>query len=408
VIEIDGEKFESQNLNEVIEWLDKGGKFVKSWKTDTPALHAEAVQHLLIKYGNCPKDSFIGTKHMFQTMKHFSKLPGVKELKDCYDGVPCVIALTGPSLTKQIPHLKKIWQNVCLIAPDVSLSILESHGIYPHYACAVERGEETTECMKGYHSRTSAVIAPVVPPSFYREYGGEIIIAYRAFDHLKWLPFDKGWLNSTGIVGNMCFHLAEYMGCSEIIIIGGDHAFNEKQTHADGMQFGEEQAPARQGLCKVAGYYGEEVLSSYIYKYAKECLEGQIANSKAKVFNSTEGGALIEGAWHKEFNTFNFSIPFQKKELSDYKAENIKWYKFISQNLESLQQLIDKAELVSQGKGRLGDILLVNPKLFQVLVAHVAQSYMIIQQMEPNGEKFVAMMLRDTMRRIRDELELVR
>ena len=296
MITVGTESCESSDLNVIIPWLLDKARFTKNVTTDNLDLYREAMVHILKSHGNDPKDAFNGVVNMFRTMRQVAKLPGVNKLTDAYKGKSCVIALTGPSLTKQIPHLKKIWRNTCLIAPDVSLSILESHGIYPHYVLALERGEETATCLQGKHQST-CIIAPLVPRSFYEKYDGPIMIAYRDLHHFFWLPFQKGILRSRGIVGNMCFDFATYAGFSEIYLIGADHAFAGGQTHATGMQFGEDQKPSRANPCYVEGYYGGEVESAYIYKYAREVLEIQVQGHN--VYNCTEGGARIKGVVNK-------------------------------------------------------------------------------------------------------------
>ena len=59
-----------------------------------------------------------------------------------------IVVSTGPSLTKQIPLLKKIKDHVTIISVDASFPILEKHGIKPDFATVLERVPETANFFK--------------------------------------------------------------------------------------------------------------------------------------------------------------------------------------------------------------------------------------------------------------------
>ncbi|EJD5867819.1 motility associated factor glycosyltransferase family protein, partial [Campylobacter jejuni] len=56
-----------------------------------------------------------------------------------------IIVSTGPSLTKQLPLLKKYANKATIFCADSSYPILAKHGIKPDYVCMLERKAITAE-----------------------------------------------------------------------------------------------------------------------------------------------------------------------------------------------------------------------------------------------------------------------
>jgi len=411
VIQIGNDTFDGTDFHECLQWLETDAKYVKWLQavTDTPELLEGCIKHLLLRYGNSPRDSFIGMQNMLRTVETIRTTPGINLLKDSFKGRPCIIALTGPSLSKQLPLLKK--QRCLIIAPDVSASILEANGISEHFVCAVERGECTTEEVRGKH-KAHLVVMPVVPQSTYDEYDGSVLIAYKKIDHFGMLPWDRGVLVNPGIVGNMCFALATYLGCSPIVLIGADHAFAGKQIHSDGIRNQEEAAKPMADTrlwFKVKGYYGDEVETAEPYYSASLAIAAEAKNHV--VWNCTEGGAYIENCINKPFSDVLFTEKgdiwwkIQKKlnkfkpgqrELFDANRVRAIW---------GIKWIIASCEDGLQGKADIKDVIFADPQAFQILVMHVIQSFHVSFMMNMGEKGFWFIAVRDCCRRILDELE---
>lgn len=410
MIQIKQDTFEGNDFQECLQWLEQDGRYIH-WltaETDTPELLEDCMKHLLYRYGNDPKDSFVGLENMLKTMDEIRTTPGINLLKDAFVGKPAILALTGPSLTKQLPHLKQ--QKGLIIAPDVSVPILESNGIQPHFMCALERGECTTECTKGKH-KAYFIVAPVVPNSTYAEYDGPKLIAYRKIDHFKYLPFDRGTLDNPGIVGNMCYALAKYLGCSPIIIIGGDHAFEGRKTHADGMADAELMenihADATKRV-KVEGYYGGEVETAEPYLSAMRQISFDA--KETETWNCTEGGAYIDNCIHKPFSevqTDGVNWFWQiEKRLKKFNPDT--WDELLRRRdiaVRSLQDIIKVCNDGIEGKATIYDVMTCQPMVMQILVMHVVQSFHLAWMMKPGDTQYWFFAMRDSCRRILDAVE---
>jgi hypothetical protein len=345
---------------------------------------------------------------MFRTVEQIRTTPGINLLKDSFKDKPCIIALTGPSLAKQLPLLKE--QKCLIIAPDVSVSILERNGIQPHFTCAIERGECTTEETRGKH-KAYLIVMPVVPQSTYDEYDGPKLIAYKKIDHFGYLPWERGVLTNPGIVGNMCFSLAIHLGCSPIVLVGADHAFVGRQTHSEGMREGTEMAYLQDTRMrvKVPGYYGGEVETAEPFLSA-----GRNIGAEAKghvVWNCTEGGANIENCLNKPLSEVKFDekyncwwiiekalkafVPGDKEILEAHRLRGLQGIDRIIQACnEGLEELVT-----------IKGVMLRDSSAFQILLMHVIQSFHVAFMMRPGDTKFWFMAVRDCARRIREELE---
>jgi hypothetical protein len=381
--------------------------------TDTPSLLESCIKHLLVRFGNSPKDSFIGLQNMLRTVEQIRTTPGVNLLKDSFKGKPCVIALTGPSLNKQLPLLKK--QRCLIIAPDVSASILEANGINAHFVCAVERGECTTEEVRGKH-KAHLVLMPVVPKSTYDEYDGPKIVAFKKIDHFGLIPWDRGLLHNPGIVGNMCFSLATYLGCSPIVLIGADHSFAGAQIHANGMKNQEEAAVQMRDeriRVKIPGYYGAD--EEHRVETAEPYLSALMSISDEArhhvVWNCTEGGANIPNCTNKPFSEVLFQEKgdiwwaIQKKLNKFVPGEKELLYANKARAIWGISKIINACNDGLNGKATLEDVCLADPPAFQILVMHIIQSFHVPFMMKPGDTGFWFLAVRDCCRRIKDELE---
>jgi hypothetical protein len=399
--------------HEIIDWLNtvSNGQYrfisALSAKTDDEEALVRCLKACLGHYGNDPQDSFDGLKHMFQSLETIRTTPGINLLKDAFKDKPVVIALTGPSLNKQLPLLKE-WQGL-IICPDVSRKILQAERIEPHFICVLERYDLTTKAMTG-DGNGYYVIMPVVKPAAYKAYGGPKLIAYRTIAHFDWLPFDRGKLESYGIVGNMCFSMAEHLGCNPIIIIGGDHAFTGGRTHAKGMEFGDQGhlIPTRM-MCK--GYYGGKVETEQTYWSALQELSRQIKNSGKTVYNCTEGGAYMDEAIHEPFKMVGrHNAPVDAFQiiadcLKDFTPDKVSWRALKRDSARRLQNIMNTCKKGLQGKATPQDVLNCEPEIFFRLVMHVIQPFHLTWCMKPDRVDVWFFVVRDCVRRIKKLVE---
>ncbi len=388
-------------------------------------------------YGNDPKDSLIGVENMLLNIKTIVNNPGIILLKDKFINKPAIVVSSGPSLNENIHLLKGLEDRAVIIAADSALRALLKNGIKPHFVTALERTKSILRLFQGFNEEDVKDVylaaCPVIDPVIYEEYPGPSVIVYRNFDHFKWLNIDKGILEIKQSSGNMSFKIAEYLGCSPIILIGQDLAYGaDGMTHANGtnLEYDEDlqkRIKAR-GLMKVRGNVEKEVITSKMWYNFLKGYESDLAEYKGICINSTEGGAYIIGTeviplsqsidkYVRE--TYN-PLSIIKKHFFTKKEDYIEEYKntkiLIKNTIKDLQYMIDECktgiELINNSNEFLGSYLdsdksyqeankdkvielfsqIIEPKkkivsknrTFQMFLMHIIQSYNIKFEIDLN------------------------
>ncbi|HEG2627219.1 TPA: motility associated factor glycosyltransferase family protein, partial [Campylobacter coli] len=101
----------------------------------------------IISHGNDPLDALQGIEQFVYNLPQMITHPSYKELLSKRKGISdtAIIVSTGPSLTKQLPLLKKYASKATIFCADSSYPILAKHGIKPDYVLSLERIPLTSE-----------------------------------------------------------------------------------------------------------------------------------------------------------------------------------------------------------------------------------------------------------------------
>lgn len=261
------------------------------------------------------KDSLTGIKQSFENIPLLETLPGVSRLEGMFKDVPAVIVATGPSLNRSLEDLKKIKDRALIFAADASLKILLENGITPHFVATIERDNETKLFFENIsYSNASPqahlIAFPVVPRKSIEAYSGPKWMIYRNYGYLFFFETQvkKGVISSSASVAHMCLRLADYMGCSEVALIGQDLAYDPDTlaSHAKGIAYAgwdepkteqevlEQLAKQNEGtLVMVPGNLRPQVPTSGTYfSFLKE-YSWEVGQLRIAVTNCTDGGAKI-------------------------------------------------------------------------------------------------------------------
>lgn len=309
----------------------------------------KSVSYMMDYFGNDPHDSLIGFDNIMDNIGEIVKNPGINLLFNKFKGKPAVIVSTGPSLNKNKHLLKGLQDKAFIICPDASLKILLEMGVKPHLVTALERTELTTSLIAGFTKEEVEDVyyaaTPVVLPKAYELYPGPRLIVYRKFDHFKWIGIDRGICEIKHSAGNMAFKLAEVMACDPIILIGQDLAYSrDGKTHAAGAVLGENQVKSDKDNFEVMGNDGQPIMTNSTWNLFRQGFEIDIADSKSRCINSTEGGAFIEGttvmSFEKAIELYIaeefYPVKLIKEQLAEFSNHNTK------HDVDTLIKIIDK------------------------------------------------------------------
>ncbi|EOJ1722909.1 motility associated factor glycosyltransferase family protein [Campylobacter jejuni] len=293
---------------------------------------AENFKNSIVSHGNDPLDALQGIEQFVYNLPQMITHPSYKELLSKRKGISdtAIIVSTGPSLTKQLPLLKKYASKATIFCADSSYPILAKHGIKPDYVCMLERDEIVAECFnndfKDFDKDIIFLVASLVHKktiSYLEKNQRKYILIIKGQPFARYLELDDyGYINGGMSVSHMAYELAENLGNKNIILIGQDLAYaKDGQTHSQGfihanLHNGDYERDLDKFSTTAYGGNGK-VQSSEIWTLFRQIFENFIAFSKSKTYNCTEGGARIESAIEKPF-----------KELCEDLLENKKDKKF--------------------------------------------------------------------------------
>ncbi|EKL4692306.1 motility associated factor glycosyltransferase family protein, partial [Campylobacter jejuni] len=276
-------------------------------------LNMQTIKNHNLMHGNDPKDAMQGIEQFVYNLPQMITHPSYKELLSKRKGISdtAIIVSTGPSLTKQLPLLKKYANKATIFCADSSYPILAKHGIKPDYVCMLERTEITAEFFNHdfgeFDKDILFVCAGVVHPKAIEYLKGRnrkylITPRYLYFPiYIKLKYFD--FLYNTPSVAHMSYFLSVLLNHKNIIFIGQDLAYAENgNSHPDDYQNSANYESQMYKHILTEAYGGKKEIKTHeVWIFFKQILEAMIIKYHITTYNCTEGGARIEGTIEKPF-----------------------------------------------------------------------------------------------------------
>ncbi|SHH67407.1 motility associated factor glycosyltransferase family protein [Desulfosporosinus lacus] len=262
-----------------------------------------AIKHKYFNIGNSIHDSLIGLVNNLKNIKWMSENADVAKLKGAFSEVPAFVVSAGPSLDKNMRHLKEAQGKGIIIAVDTIAKKLLENGISPDFICTVERGEIVWEYFyekQEYPSNLYLISSLVTDPRIVEMFKHRAVLPMRSSVREYFWLSEKLGLSSDHFMGMgaSCAHLAAgfafHVGASPIIMVGQDLAYGEKGTHATGTIYEKKPIIEKDEKLFVQGYYEGNVKTSNIWLEFKAIFESMFKMNRTLIINATEGGARIE------------------------------------------------------------------------------------------------------------------
>ncbi|HIF9607151.1 TPA: motility associated factor glycosyltransferase family protein, partial [Campylobacter jejuni] len=326
---------------------------------------AETFKNIILRNGNDPLDALQGIEQFVYNLPQMITHPSYKELlskrKDISD--TAIIVSTGPSLTKQLPLLKKYANKATIFCADSSYPILAKHGIKPDYVCMLERTEITAEFFNHdfgeFDKDIIFVCAGVVHPKAIEYLKGrnlvitQKVLAFPYYINLKDFSYAAVGLS----VAHTLSYLATYLNHKNIIFIGQDLAYAENgNSHPDDYQNSATYESQMYEHILTTAYGGNGKVETHsIWLLFKNWFENEMIPNTRKMdittYNCTEGGARIEGTIEKPFlwaceNLLDKDLnkPFEKLEPLSLNKQNeflLKAYYKVYQSIKHCRDFND-------------------------------------------------------------------
>ncbi|EMF4986350.1 motility associated factor glycosyltransferase family protein, partial [Campylobacter coli] len=260
---------------------------------------AENFKNSIVSYGNDPLDALQGIEQFVYNLPQMITHPSYKELLSKRKGISdtAIIVSTGPSLTKQLPLLKKYASKATIFCADSSYPILAKHGIKPDYVLSLERIPLTSEFFNNdfgeFDKDILFVLKSYVHPhttKYLQKNNRNFMLVSTYASFINYLKLDDfGYFNMGFSVANMNFLLAIHLKHKNIVLIGQDLAYAK-----DGLSHTKDYS----NLDKHEGHfqrdknkyttqaYGDngKVESSFVWTLFRHNFEQDVANAKKNYY----------------------------------------------------------------------------------------------------------------------------
>nr|EAL0730717.1 motility associated factor glycosyltransferase family protein [Campylobacter jejuni] len=329
---------------------------------------AENFKNIILRNGNDPLDALQGIEQFVYNLPSMITHPSYKELLSKRKGISdtAIIVSTGPSLTKQLPLLKKYASKATIFCADSSYPILAKQGIKPDYVCMLERIELTAEFFNHdfgeFDKDIVFVCAGVVHPKAI-EYlkGRNLVITQKVLALPYYINLKDFSYAAVGLsVAHTLSYLATYLSHKNIIFIGQDLAYAENgNSHPDDYQNSATYESQTYEHILTEAYGGNGKVETHsIWLLFKNWFENEMIPNTRKMgittYNCTEGGARIEGTIEKPFlwaceNLLHKDLnkPFEKLEPLSLNKQNEFLLKAYYKVYQSIKHCRDFSKILS-------------------------------------------------------------
>ncbi|MGR6727128.1 motility associated factor glycosyltransferase family protein [Campylobacter jejuni] len=329
---------------------------------------AENFKNSIVSYGNDPLDALQGIEQFVYNLPQMITHPSYKELLSKRKGISdtAIIVSTGPSLTKQLPLLKKYASKATIFCADSSYPILAKHGIKPDYVLSLERIPLTSEFFNNdfgeFDKDIVFVCAGVVHPKTIEYLKNKtFIITQKILAFPYYINLKNFCYAAVGFsVAHMAYEFATHLSHKNIIFIGQDLAYAEDGfSHTkdySNLDKHEGHFQRDKGKFQCLAYGGDgKAESSEVWTMFRFFLQDTISrNIISTTYNCTEGGARIEGTIEKPFlwaceNLLDKDLnkPFEKLEPLSLNKQNEFLLKAYYKVYQSIKHCRDFSKILS-------------------------------------------------------------
>ena len=290
------------------------------FREDFDKLWAAVRERIVLKLselGNSAEDTLLGLRQIALVSPWLAFGSSLSAIGTKYKGRPFIWVASGPSLDKNFKLLKEVNDRAVIICADSALKKLLGEGIIPHMVVALERGlnvhhmfEENRIKYPDYVKDILLIVQAVCVTDVVAKWPGpKVVVGKIEIPVDQWLIGNiiGGDLLLSGLsVAHMALQLSEALGASEVALIGQDLAYgDDMSSHANSTVSdwvrNLEKSRAGKDAIMIPGALGGEVRTTQIWLSFLRIIERYMVNFSCRLYDCTEGGALISGAEIKTF-----------------------------------------------------------------------------------------------------------
>ncbi len=302
------------------------GEVDKEKKKELTTVLSDTIRSKNFNVATYAKFSLVWAKNFISNFPEMIKNNILPDLT-CDGYTNAIIVGAGPSLEKNINTLKK-YQGKCLIVAVLhALPALHNHDIDPDFVVHIDcdplpKFYKLTKPKNGKKIKNLILDSRV--PEEYFKFPAENIYTY-PFSPMYTLEISKllGIKNKDYAAPNVsifALRLCEQLGIKNVTLVGNDLSFGKETFYAKGCEWEDSINVYKLADILVDGYYGGQVRTSadfkmYISQFTLVGKQLRKRNKRYNLYNSTEGGANIEGWRNIPLKTF-----LEKYSNNNYKS----------------------------------------------------------------------------------------
>lgn len=250
---------------------------------------------------------------LIENFKHNLLLqdPGIQVWKNKFKSQPMILVSAGPSLDKQLPLLKKIYEEKLFIIGAVGTAVkpLLKAGIEPHFFSIIDPNPATLGQLENIELPTTPLfyLSSVYFETVALHKGPKHIVYQQGFSLAEEQAKKIGepLIQTGGSVATALLDMMVYFGGKTIALIGQDLAYTDGKTHARAAHA--QRSIDKRGTMRYTLDYcrKEQVPTAQNLLLYKKWLENYAEKHPSlTLLNCTEGGAYIENWKHISFEDF--------------------------------------------------------------------------------------------------------
>lgn len=262
-------------------------------------------------------ESYMLPRNILKNLPLILKSRATAALKNMFQGTPGFIVSAGPSLDKNLLHLKKLGNRGIIIAVDTALKPLLKRGIQPNFTCIGDPSHKNYLHLQGEAGRLEHYIAAEagIAHRVFREFREKIFTLSVGKPITRLIEANSeplGELEAWGSVISIALTLGVYIGLDPIVFVGQDFAFTDTRNHCRGtsweenkmeytrdldqlQRFEKQSIAGNRKVTETRDIFGKKTFTSErleLYKTYLSRLTGQYTGTR--FINATEGGIFSE------------------------------------------------------------------------------------------------------------------
>ncbi len=211
---------------------------LKQWEQLVPQMARSYASDI----GTIAHHQQVWIENVFVNLVKNLKTPTFYPLQGAFQGVPAVVAGSGPSLELEAERLRALQDRVLIIAAGTAAAGLLHLGIQPHLIVTMDPGEPNRKAFEHLDLKDCPLlyITTVKHEVVQDENASYLMHGYFATDVISHYMMDlrreNGILASSASVTGTAVQIAAHLGCTEITFIGQDFSYPQGKSYTSGVE----------------------------------------------------------------------------------------------------------------------------------------------------------------------------